>query len=252
MQIEILLPLLFLFIALFYSSVGFGGGSSYLAIMSIFLTDFYEIRSTALLLNITVVTIGTIMYVRNRIFDWKLFWPFLLPSVPLAYLGAQMRLSEQTFFLILGGLLILSSFSMLSKFIKNNASPREFGLWKRLGLGGIVGFFAGLSGIGGGIYLSPVLNMVNWKDSRKIASLASVFILVNSLSGLLGLLAVNTFTFDGQLTIRLIVAVFIGGMVGSYLSNRRFNTRLIGLLTAMLVLYVGLRLLLLHGYGIKI
>lgn len=252
MQIEILLPLLFLFIALFYSSVGFGGGSSYLAIMSIFLTDFYEIRSTALLLNITVVTIGTIMYVRNRVFDWKLFWPFLLPSVPLAYLGAQMRLSEQTFFLILGGLLILSSFSMLSKFIKNSASSREFGLWKRLGLGGIVGFFAGLSGIGGGIYLSPVLNMVNWKDARKIASLASVFILVNSLSGLLGLLAVNTFTFDSQLTIRLIIAVFIGGMVGSYLSNRKFNTRLIGLLTAMLVLYVGLRLLLLHGYGIKI
>ncbi|WP_436515192.1 sulfite exporter TauE/SafE family protein [Ekhidna sp. To15] len=252
MEIAILLPLIFFFVALFYSSVGFGGGSSYLAIMSIFLTDFYEIRSTALLLNIAVVSIGTIMYVRNRVFDWKLFWPFLLPSIPLAYLGAQMRLTEQTFFLILGGLLILSSFSMLSKFLKNSQLVREFGLWKRLGLGGIVGFFAGLSGIGGGIYLSPVLNMVNWKDSRKIASLASVFILVNSLSGLLGLLAVNTFTFDSQLTIRLLISVLIGGMIGSCLSNRKLNTRLIGLLTAVLVLYVGLRLLLFHGYGLKI
>ncbi|MEP1034828.1 sulfite exporter TauE/SafE family protein [Ekhidna sp.] len=252
MEIEILLPILFFFIALFYSSVGFGGGSSYLAIMSIFLTDFYEIRSIALLLNITVVTIGTLMYVRHRVFDWKLFWPFLLPSVPLAYLGTQMRLSEQTFFLILGGLLVLSSASMLIKFIKLNFQPREFGTWKRMGLGGAIGFFAGLSGIGGGIYLSPILNMANWKDARKIASLASVFILFNSLSGLLGLLSANTFTFDGQLTIRLTIGVLIGGVIGSYLSNRTFNTRLIGLLTAILVLYVGLRLLMLHGYGIKI
>lgn len=252
MEIEILLPVLFFFIALFYSSVGFGGGSSYLAIMSIFLTDFYEIRSTALLLNITVVTIGTLMYVRNRVFDWKAFWPFLLPSVPLAYLGAQIRLSEQTFFIVLGGLLVLSAVSMLMKFIKKSYPSREFGLWKRLGLGGVIGFFAGLSGIGGGIYLSPILNMVNWKDARKIASLASVFILVNSLSGLLGLLAANTFTFDSLLTIRMMIGVFLGGMVGSYFSNRTFNTRSIGLLTALLVFYVGLRLLMLHGYGIKI
>lgn len=252
MEIEILLPILFFIIALFYSSVGFGGGSSYLAIMSIFLTNFYEIRSTALLLNLTVVTIGTIMYMRHRVFDWKLFWPFLLPSVPLAYLGAQMRLSEQTFFLILGGLLVLSSVSMFLRFIGKIYASKEFGLMKRLGLGGVIGFFAGLSGIGGGIYLSPILNMMGWKDARKIASLASVFILVNSLAGLVGLSVANTFTFDGQLTFRLVIAVFIGGGIGSYLSNRTFNTRVLGLLTAMLVMYVGLRLLLLHGYGIKI
>lgn len=252
MEIEILLPALFFFIALFYSSVGFGGGSSYLAVMSIFLTDFYEIRSTALLLNITVVSIGTILYVRNRVFDWKLFWPFILPSVPLAYLGAQVRLSERTFFLILGALLVLSAFSMLFKYIKQNYSTIELGLWKRLGLGAIIGFFAGLSGIGGGIYLSPVLNMVSWKDARKIASLASVFILVNSLSGLLGLLSVNTFQIEGQLTLRLVIAVFAGGLIGSYLSNKKFNTRAIGLLTALLVFYIGLRLVLLHGFGWQI
>ena len=252
MELELLLPAIFFCIALLYSSVGFGGGSSYLAVMSIFLTDFYEIRSTALLLNITVVTIGTILYVRNRVFDWKLFWPFILPSVPLAYLGAQMKLSEKSFFLVLGTLLVVSAFSMLLKFVKQNLASREFGLWKRLGLGGVIGFFAGLSGIGGGIYLSPVLNIVNWKDSRKIASLASVFILVNSLSGLLGLLSVNTFQIQGDLTLRLLIAVFIGGLFGSYLSNKKFNTRAIGLLTALLVFYVGLRLVLLHGFGIRI
>ncbi len=252
MEIEILLPIIFFFVALFYSSVGFGGGSSYLAIMSIFLVDFHEIRSTALLLNITVVTIGTIMYVRNRIFDWKLFWPFLLPSVPMAYFGAQMRLSEQNFFLILGALLILSATSMFSKYIKQTYRSRDFKLWQRLGLGGIVGFFAGLSGIGGGIYLSPILNVMNWKDAKKIASLSSVFILVNSLSGLLGLLAVNTFTLNSQLSGKLILSVLVGGIIGSYLSSQKFNTRLIGLITAILILYVGMRLVLLHGYGIKI
>lgn len=252
METDILLPILFFFIALFYASVGFGGGSSYLAVMSIFISEFHLIRSTALLLNITVVSIGTILYIRNKVFDWKLFWPFILPSVPLAYIGAQMRLSEQSFFLILGVLLILSSFSMFTNSIKSNNRYMEFNQWKRLGLGGVVGFFAGLSGIGGGIYLSPILNMVNWKDARKIASLASVFILFNSISGLLGLLSANTFMIDSHLTFRLILAVFVGGIIGSYLSNRSFNTRMIRFLTALLVLYVGLRLLLYHSFGFNI
>jgi uncharacterized membrane protein YfcA len=252
MQIEYLLPLLFFFIALIYSSIGFGGGSSYLAIMSIFLTDFHEIRSMALLLNLTVVSIGTIMYLRYRVFDWKSFWPFLLPSVPLAYFGAQVRLSERTFFLILGSLLVLAALAMLLKYLPKPTNTREFSVLKRAGLGGTIGFFAGLSGIGGGIYLSPVLHMVRWKDAYKIASLSSVFILVNSVAGLSGLLVSNTFTIDGQLTIRLIVAVFIGGLLGSYLSNRSFNTRILTILTAILVLHVGIRLILLHGYGIKI
>lgn len=251
MDIEFL-PLIFFLIALFYSSVGFGGGSSYLALMSLFISDFYEIRSTALVLNICVVTIGTFVFIRTRVFDFKKFWPFLVSSIPLAYLGARLRLSETVFFLILGSALILSGAFLLLRFVKLTLTSREFRLPKKLGLGGSVGLLAGVSGIGGGIFLSPLLNLVGWANARTIASLASVFILVNSISGLIGLTMAGTFHVEEHLIVRLIIAVVLGGSIGSYLSNKKFNLRILGALTAVLVFYTGLRLVLLHGFGIRI
>ena len=246
------LPIVFFLIALFYSSVGFGGGSSYLAILSLFLTDFYEIRSTALILNICVVTIGTIVFIRNRVFSFKMFWAFLVLSIPFAYLGAQVRLSQKTFFLILGSALILAGIFMLLRFVKQKLESREFNNTKKLLLGGSIGLLSGISGIGGGIFLSPVLNLLKWANPRIVASLASVFILVNSLSGLVGLNVAGTFKLNHELMLQLIVAVVLGGSIGSYLSNKKFNLKFLGVLTSILVLYVGLRLILLHGFGIKI
>lgn len=246
------LPLIFFIIALFYSSVGFGGGSSYLAIMSLFLTDFYEIRSTALILNICVVTIGTIIFMRNKVFDFKLFWPFLVSSIPLAYLGAQLKLSQQAFFLILGGALILSGVAMMLRYLQAKLESHEFSLIKKLSLGGSVGLLAGVSGIGGGIFLSPTLNLLNWANPRTVAALASVFILVNSISGLIGLTVAGTFQLDPDLIWKLVLAVVLGGSLGSYLSSKKFNLRILGGLTAVLVIYVGLRLVLMHGFGINI
>ncbi|MEP0713552.1 sulfite exporter TauE/SafE family protein [Algoriphagus sp.] len=246
------LPFIFFIIALFYSSVGFGGGSSYLAILSLFLTDFYEIRSTALILNVCVVTIGTIIFIRNKVFDLKLFWPFLVSSIPLAYFGAQVKLSEEAFFLILGSALILSGVAMMLRYINAKLQSHEFSLIKKLGLGGSVGLLAGVSGIGGGIFLSPTLNLLNWANPRTVAALASVFILVNSISGLVGLGVADTFQIDASLLWKLILAVVIGGGVGSYLSSKKLNLRILGGLTAILVIYVGLRLVLMHGYGINI
>jgi len=246
------LPFIFFFIALFYSSVGFGGGSSYLAILSLFFSDFYEIRSTALVLNICVVTIGTIVFIRNREFDLKQFWPFLIFSIPMAYLGAQLRLSQKVFFLILGSALVMAGAFMVLKFVAYKLQSKEFNLPLKISLGGGVGLLAGISGIGGGIYLSPLLNLANWKNPRTIASLASVFILVNSISGLIGLTIAGTFHLNPDLIFQLVVAVVLGGSIGSYLSNEKFNLRILGVLTAILVIYVGLRLVLLHGFGIKI
>ena len=246
------LPFIFFIIALFYSSVGFGGGSSYLAILSLFITDFFQIRSTALILNICVVTIGTLIFVRNKVFDFKLFWPFLISSIPLAYLGAQLKLSQTSFFLILGTALILSGVFMLIRYIKVKLKSQEFSISKKLALGGSVGLLAGVSGIGGGIFLSPVLNLLNWKDPRTVASLASIFILVNSIAGLIGLTVAGTFEFDTELIWKLILAVVLGGSIGSYLSSKKFNLRFLGGLTALLVIYVGLRLVLLHGFDVKI
>lgn len=251
MNIEYL-PYIFFLIALFYSSVGFGGGSSYLAILSLFLSEFYEIRSTALVLNICVVTIGTFIFIRNRVFNFRQFWPFLLSSVPLAYLGAQLRLTQQAFFLILGSALIMSGMFMILKFVRYKLQSNEISLPKKLSLGGSVGLLAGISGIGGGIYLSPLLNLLDWKNPLTIASLASVFILVNSISGLVGLIVAGTFQLNQDLIFQLIIAVILGGSIGSYLSNEKLNLRIIGILTAILVSYVGLRLIMLHGFGIQI
>ena len=116
MSIEYL-PYIFFLIALFYSSVGFGGGSSYLAVLSLFMSEFYEIRSTALVLNVCVVTIGTIIFIRNRVFDIKAFWPFLAASIPMAYFGAQLQLTQKAFFLILGSALLMAGLFMILKFV---------------------------------------------------------------------------------------------------------------------------------------
>lgn len=246
------LPFIFFFIALFYSSVGFGGGSSYLAILSLVLTDFYEIRSTALILNIFVVTIGTLVFIKNGVLKLKLIWPFFVLSIPLAYLGAVIKLSQTTFFLILGGALVMAGFFMILKFLQNKIQTQEFSNPKKIILGGSIGLLSGISGIGGGIFLSPVLNLLNWANPRIIASLASIFILVNSLAGLIGLNMAGTFHVNYDLIVKLIVAVVFGGSLGSYLSNKRFNLKFLGFLTAMLILYVGLRLVLSHGFDIHV
>ncbi|MBK5192465.1 MAG: sulfite exporter TauE/SafE family protein [Flavobacteriaceae bacterium] len=246
------LPFIFFFIALFYSSVGFGGGSSYLAILSLVLTDFYEIRSTALILNICVVTIGTFLFIRNGVLKLRMVWPFFVLSIPLAYLGAQVILPQRVFFLILGSALILAGVFMLLRIIKSKIDFREFSNSKKIFLGGGIGLLSGISGIGGGIFLSPVLNLLRWADPRVIASLASVFILVNSVAGLVGLNIAGTFHINYDLIFKLIIAVILGGSLGSYLSNKKFNLKFLGVLTAILVFYVGLKLTLNYGFGIKI
>ncbi|WP_109831897.1 sulfite exporter TauE/SafE family protein [Reichenbachiella versicolor] len=252
MSLDQTLPLIFFFIALLYSSIGFGGGSSYLAILSLTLTNFYEIRSTALILNLVVVSIGSIAYFKNKVFDWKQFWPFLIPSIPMAYLGTQLRLSQAMFFMVLGLLLLLSGISLLYKFYQSAFNSRDFNRFKRLTIGGGIGFFAGLSGIGGGIYLSPILNMIGWKDAKKIASLSSAFIWVNSLAGLIGLAYANTLKFNSSLSWKLILGVSIGGLIGAFLSNQRLNNKAIGFITALLVIYVGAKLVLKYSLGILI
>jgi len=246
------LPVLFFAIALFYSSAGFGGGSSYLAILSIVLTEFYEIRTLALVFNLAVVTIGTVIYMQKKAFEWKKFQPFIIFSIPMAFLGAQLRLSEKMFFLILGGSLLLSAAFMGLQASQRKNENRSFAWSKRGALGASVGFLSGVAGIGGGIFLSPVLNLAGWADPRVVASLASTFILFNSASGLAGLFAADSFRFNTSFALPLLAAVMLGGGLGAYLSNSWLNIHLIRGLTAILVAYVGFRLILLHGFDLKI
>ncbi|WP_420316131.1 sulfite exporter TauE/SafE family protein [Ekhidna sp.] len=242
---------LFFLIALFYSSIGFGGGSSYLAILSLVLTNFYEIRTLALVLNVIVVTIGTIVFLRKRVFKWSLFWPFLLLSIPMAFFGAQLRLTEQTFFIILGIALILAAFAMLAQSIIKKEKSTNLNTSKSMVLGGGIGMLSGLVGIGGGIFLSPTLNLMKWQNAMTVASLASFFILVNSLAGITGLVVNDTFRLNASFASGIIIAVMLGGLVGSQLSIK-MNLNIIRRLTAILVLYVGVRIVLLYGFGITI
>ncbi|MCP4461152.1 MAG: sulfite exporter TauE/SafE family protein [Cytophagales bacterium] len=249
---DYLIVLLFFLIALFYSSIGFGGGSSYLAILSVLLTDFYEIRSLTLILNLVVVSIGTIMYIQKRVFDWKLFWPFLAFSIPAAFLGSQLRLSEKSFFITLGGALLLSAIMLTIQAFSAYRTSKILTFPKR-GLTGFgIGFLSGLTGIGGGIFLSPVLNLFRWANPKTIASLASIFILVNSIAGLTGLAIGGSFEMNWEFAAKIILAVGVGGLIGSFVSNSSINVNVIRGLTALLVTYVGLRIVLIHGWGIRI
>lgn len=250
---DLLLVVLFFLVALFYSSIGFGGGSSYLALLSLFFVDFQLIRTTALLCNVAVVLGSVFLFYRKGLMDWKRFLPIVALSIPAAFLGAQFRLSEKVFFILLGMALIASSLMLLVK-IKGQKKERQrhYTAGVSMSLGGGIGLLSGLVGIGGGIFLSPVLNLLQWDNARKIAALASFFILANSLAGIGGLLVSNNFKAEFPLLLFLLLAVIAGGQIGSRLTVNIFKPHIIKILTACLVFYVGLRLVLSYTVGVQI
>lgn len=246
----VILMLGFLVIATLYSSVGFGGGSSYLALLALVLTSFFAIRSTALICNLVVVSGSTYLYWKNGHLDFKKFLPFIVASIPFAFLGARFRLSEQVFFIILGGALIISALALIFQTLKLKKSEEvnpNYPPYVTYLLGAGIGLLSGLVGIGGGIFLAPILNHMKWDKSIKIAALASFFILVNSISGIGGLLTKGMFELPWIEASGLIVAVFIGGQIGIRLSLSKLTGNGIKVVTAILVLIVGIRVLFVNG-----
>lgn len=241
------LLLFFFVIAFVYASVGFGGGSSYLAILALYVLPFAEIRLTALLCNIIVVTGGVIIFLKNKQVDWKKIIPLIAASIPMAYLGARMKLSEEVFFIILACSLVTASILLWIKtknvddigIVKNNVARDAL-------YGAGIGFLSGMVGIGGGIFLSPILNLSRWDTSRKIAATASVFILVNSLSGIAGQVANFPAGLNTTRILLLCVAVLVGGQLGSRISLKKFNLQVIRRLTAVLVFVAGIEVLVKH------
>lgn len=244
----LIISLLFLLISFLYSTVGFGGGSSYLAILSLFITDFNTIRTHALLCNIAVVTIGCIIAYRKGFLSLKKAIPYTLFSVPAALLGATFKLSEKTFFLVLGSALVLSSVALFFQVVRpvKPLEDRKKVLVRSIPLGAGLGFLSGMVGIGGGIFLSPVLNLLNWEETKKIAGIAGFFILVNSIGGIAGLAISGTIPVSIPFTACVLCAVIIGGFAGSMMSMQLFNALIIKRLTAVLILVVGVKLLVEH------
>ena len=253
---ELLILILgFLVISTLYSSVGFGGGSSYLSLLALVFVSFFAIRSIALICNLVVVSSTCYFYWKNGHFDFKKFLPFMITSVPLAFIGARFRLQESTFFTILSVSLITSAFVLVWQTIRLKKSEEvnlDYPLYITYLLGACIGLLSGLVGIGGGIFLSPILNHMKWNKSIKIAALASFFILVNSISGIGGLLSQGTFELPWVEAIGLIVTVFIGGQIGIRLSLSKLTGNDIKVVTAILILFVGIRVLLINGLQINL
>ncbi|MDT0607564.1 sulfite exporter TauE/SafE family protein [Croceitalea rosinachiae] len=249
-----LLMLVFLVVALLYASVGFGGGSSYLAILTLLLTGFFVIRSTALLCNLIVVLGSCYLFYKNGHLKFKKFLPFIVTSVPMAFLGASFQLSETIFFIILGSTLIISAVALVFQTmnLKPNYTPSKYPRSMSYLLGAGIGLLSGLVGIGGGIFLAPILNQMRWDKPITIAALASFFILVNSISGITGLVASGTFELFWPEIIGLLIAVLAGGQIGVRLSLGKISAKGIRLLTAFLVLFVGVRVLLNNGLQINL
>lgn len=244
----IIISLLFVIISFLYSSVGFGGGSSYLAILSLFITDFNTIRTHALLCNIAVVSIGCVVAYLKGFLSLKKAIPYVIFSVPAALLGATFKLSERTFFIILGGALVLSAIALFLQVVRpiKPLTDSKKILIRSVPLGTGLGFLSGIVGIGGGIFLSPVLNLLNWEEAKNIAGIASFFILVNSIGGIAGLAISGSIMVAMPFTLWVVAAVIVGGFAGSLISMKLFNALLIKRLTAVLILIVGIKLLTEH------
>ncbi|AYN68514.1 sulfite exporter TauE/SafE family protein [Euzebyella marina] len=242
----ILICLGFFVVATLYSSVGFGGGSSYLALLTLFLSGFFAIRSIALVCNLVVVSGSTYLYFKNGHARLKDFLPFIITSVPMAFIGASFRLQEHLFFILLGSSLVVSAVFLAGQTFKQLGKDERlqtYPSYMSYLLGGAIGLLSGLVGIGGGIFLAPILNHLRWDKSIKIAALASFFILVNSISGLAGLVQGEMLNLPWKETIALVVAVLIGGQLGIRISLKRLTPNGIKRVTALLVFVVGIRIL---------
>jgi uncharacterized protein len=235
---------LFALVALIYASVGFGGGSTYTALLALAEFDYRLIPIISLFCNIIVVTGGCIRFHRAGLIDARAVFPLLAVSAPLAFLGGQFPLKEAVFFLILGGALLASSVAL---FLPADRMPSATLPKPALLItSALVGLLAGLSGIGGGIFMAPLLHLVRWAEARKIAAFASLYILINSIAGVAGQLSKAGAATVGDVVLAhwpLMLAVFIGGQVGSVIGLKLLPPKYLRWITALLVGYVAIRLL---------
>ena len=228
-------------IALLYSSVGHAGASGYIATMTLFGLAPTAIRPTALVLNILVASIGTFQFWRAGYFSWKLFWPFALLSIPAAYLGGYLQPSASVLRILIGVVLLFSAARLLfRRGDPTETSPPSVPVAVAVGAG--LGFLAGLTGTGGGIFLTPLLLFCEWARIREAAAVSALFIWVNSIAGLVGYFTkVHSIPSLGFI---LAAAAIVGGVIGSHLGSKRLAVRVISLCLATVLLIAGMKLIL--------
>ena len=241
----IILSIFFLITSILYSSVGFGGGSTYLALMLIWEIPFHIIPILALCCNIIVVSGNSINYVRSGNLNLNLLVPYLVGSIPFAFFGASISISKELFEIILfiilfiaGILLLIKNKSYDNDQIKINSIPKAVSIF----IGSVIGFVSGIVGIGGGIFLSPILFLMKAGYPRHIATAASLFILINSIFGVAGQLTKNI-VFEEFLNYwPLFACVLVGGQTGNLLNIKFLSNKTLAIITSMLVIFVSIRM----------
>lgn len=242
---EIELVLLFFGVALLYATAGFGGGSSYLAIMALFGLSMVTLRPVALLCNIVVVSGNLWIFWRNGHLNLQKTAPLAFAGIPMAFAGGYWKLSEQFFFMLLGISLIAAAFAMWVQarpITSQSDRMKTLPASVNLSIGGSLGLLAGLTGIGGGIFLSPALHLMRWDKPKVIAAAASFFIFCQSIAGIGGQLAQGA-KIEWKLVFPLLIAVWLGGQLGVRATTSRFSQVLVRNLTALLVFYAGFNIL---------
>jgi uncharacterized membrane protein YfcA len=227
-------------IAFLYSSVGHAGASGYIAVMALFGLAPDIIRPTALVLNILVAIIASFHFWRAGHFSWKLFWPFALLSIPAAYLGGYVRLPLAVLRITIGIVLLFSA----ARLFFRRRDPDDIAPPARpvaMGVGAGIGFLSGLTGTGGGIFLTPLLLFCHWARTKQASAVSALFILVNSIAGLTGFITAKQSV--PTLAITLAAAAIGGGAIGSYLGSRRFPVRTIAILLATVLVVAGCKLI---------
>ena len=240
----IILSILFFVTAILYSSVGFGGGSTYLALLLIWEIPYYIFPVIALFCNIIVVTGNSINYIRAGNHNFKLLIPFLIGSIPLAFFGGTLKIDKEIFEILLFIILTIAGLLLL---INNKSYEKEFVIKKinfliSVFIGSILGLVSGLVGIGGGIFLSPILFLLRADKPKNIVTTASLFILINSISGIIGQLTKDNVLNEFFLYWPLFLAVLIGGLFGNFLNLKIFSNRALALITSILVIFVACRM----------
>ena len=241
----IILPILFFITAILYSSVGFGGGSTYLALLLIWDIPYYIFPVIALFCNIIVVTGNSINYIRAGNYNFRLLLPFLFGSIPLAFFGGTLIIDKEIFEILLFLVLSIAGVLLLinnKSYEDRNIIIKKPNLISSILIGSILGLISGVVGIGGGIFLSPILFLLKADKPKNIVTTASLFILINSIFGILGQLTKENILNEISLYWPLFISVLIGGLFGNYLNLTIFSNRVLAIITSTLVIFVAIRM----------
>ncbi len=239
----LVIAVLFFAGAALYASIGHAGASAYLAVMGLYNFAPSVMKPTALALNILVAAVATFKFYRAGLFSWRLFWPFAIVSVPAAFIGGAMTLPARSYKIVVGVVLLYAAVWMFRSSLKPfKAVAHPPPIWAAIIAGLAIGFLSGLTGVGGGIFLSPLLLYMGWAETRATSGVAAPFILVNSIAGLLG-----HFSSVAQLPPNIPVwgvAVLLGGWIGASYGSKRAPAPVLRQLLSLVLIVAGVKLIL--------